>query len=96
MKLKPLADRLIVRPVNAETISEGGIYIPPSAQEKPQRGEVVAAGAGRVADNGALIALTVKVGDIVLYGRYSGTEIEEENKTVIILRESDVLAVVGK
>ncbi len=87
MNLKPLADRVLIEPSAAETKTSSGIIIPDTAQEKPQKGTVVAVGAG-TKDN----PVTLKVGDIVLYGKYAGTEIKEEGKTYLIMRESDVLA----
>jgi chaperonin GroES len=94
MKVKPLADRVIIRPLEAETKTLGGIIIPDSAKEKPQKGEVVAAGPGKVDDNGKAIALSLKVGDKVLYGKYAGTEVTIEGDEYTIMRESDVLAVI--
>ncbi len=93
MALKPLADRVVVSPLEAETKTAGGIFIPDNAKEKPQRGKVIAVGAGRRSDSGELIAPEVKEGDIVLYGKYSGTEVSVDGKDYLILRESDVLAI---
>jgi chaperonin GroES len=95
MNLKPLADRVIVRPLEAEEKTAGGLYIPDSAKEKPQQGEVVAAGPGRTGDDGKTIALEVKVGDKVLYGKYSGTEVTVAGTDYLIMRESDIFAIVG-
>ena len=95
MKIRPLQDRLLLRTVEAEEKTAGGIIIPDSAKEKPQEGEVVAAGKGKVGDNGKLVPLDVKRGDRVLYGKYSGTEVTVDGETYVILREEDVLAVVG-
>ena len=93
MNVKPLADRIIIMPLEAEEKTAGGIIIPDNAKEKPQKGEVVAAGPGKVADNGQKITMTLKKGDKVLYGKYSGTEVSIEGKDYLIIRESDVLAV---
>ncbi len=94
MNLKPLADRLVVEPMEQEEVTAGGIILPETAKEKPQQGKVLAAGPGRTDEDGKRVAMEVKVGDKVLYARYSGTEIKVENKKVLILRESDVLAIV--
>jgi len=93
LKLKPLSDRVVVEPDAAEEKSSGGIILPDTAQEKPQQGTVVAAGPGKVSDTGSLIEMTVKEGDKVLYGKYSGTEIALEGTDYVIMRESDILAV---
>ncbi len=93
MNVKPLADRIIILPLEAEQKTAGGIIIPDAAKEKPQKGEVVAVGPGRVADNGSKIELTLKTGDKVLYGKYSGTEVAIDGKDYLIMKESDVLAV---
>ena len=94
VNLKPLADRVVVQPAAAEEKTKSGIIIPDTAKEKPQRGEVVAVGDGKVADSGNLIKPSVKVGDTVLYGKYSGTEITLEGTDYLIMRESDILAIV--
>jgi chaperonin GroES len=95
IKLKPLGDRLVVEAIEQEETTVSGIFIPETAQEKPQKGKVLAAGPGRLDDNGKRIAMEVQVGDRVLYARYGGTEIKlEDNKKVLILRESDVLALI--
>jgi chaperonin GroES len=95
IKLKPLGDRLVVEAVEQEDTTAGGILIPETAKEKPQQGKVLAAGPGRLDDDGKRIAMEVKVGDRVLYARYAGIEIKLENsKRVLILKESDVLALV--
>ena len=94
MNLKPLADRLVVEPIEQEEVTAGGIILPETAKEKPQQGKVIAAGPGRTDDEGDRIAMDVKVGDRVLYAKYSGTEIKLEGKKVLILRESDILAVI--
>ncbi len=94
MNLKPLADRLVVEPIEQEEVTASGIILPETAKEKPQQGKVLAAGPGRTDDSGQRVALEVKVGDRVLYAKYSGTEIKLDNKKLLILRESDILAVV--
>ncbi len=94
MNLKPLADRLVVEPTEQEEVTAGGIILPETAKEKPQQGTVIAAGPGRMDDDGDYIKMEVKVGDKVLYAKYSGTEIKMNGKKVLILRESDVLAIV--
>ena len=93
LSLKPLSDRVVIEAAAAEEKSSGGIILPDTAQEKPQQGTVVAVGPGKVSDAGNAIAMTVKVGDNVLYGKYSGTEITIEGDEVLIMRESDILAV---
>ncbi|KMQ52692.1 Heat shock protein 60 family co-chaperone GroES [Chitinispirillum alkaliphilum] len=93
MNVKPLADRVIVRPMGAEEKTAGGIIIPDNAKEKPQKGEVVAVGPGKVSDSGQKIEMTLKEGQTVLYGKYSGTEVTIEGEEYLIMRESDVLAV---
>jgi chaperonin GroES len=94
MNVKPLADRVIVKPLEAEEKTAGGIIIPDNAKEKPQKGEVVAVGVGKVADNGEKVGMELKKGDKVLYGKYSGTEVNIEGQDYLIMRESDVLAVI--
>lgn len=94
MAIKPLADRILIRPLDASEEKVGSIYIPDTAKEKPQEGEVTAVGPGRVED-GKTVAPEVKVGDKVLYGKYSGTEIKHDGKEYLIVRESDILAIVG-
>jgi len=91
-KLEPLADRLVVRPVAREEVTKGGIVLPDTAREKPQEGEVIAVGKGRLTEDGKYIPLEVKVGDVVLYAMYSGTEIKVDGEELMILREGDVLA----
>jgi chaperonin GroES len=95
MQVKPLADRVLIRPLEAEEMKRGEIIIPDTAKEKPQEGEVIEVGPGRVTDEGKKIPLEVKKGDKVLYGKYSGTEVTIDNKEYMIMRESDVLAVLG-
>jgi chaperonin GroES len=94
MNVKPLADRVVVRPLGAEEKTAGGIIIPDSAKEKPQKGEVVAVGPGKASDTGEKVAMELKNGDKVLYGKYSGTEVTIEGEDYLIMRESDVLAVI--
>ena len=93
LKVRPLADRVVVEPAPAEDVSSGGIILPDTAQEKPQQGTVVAAGPGKVSDSGSTVAMEVKKGDKVLYGKYSGTEFSYEGNEYLIMRESDILAV---
>ncbi|MBW3539570.1 MAG: co-chaperone GroES [Planctomycetes bacterium] len=92
MKLNPLDDRVVVKPLEAEERTAGGIVLPDAAKEKPQRGKVVAVGPGRLLDSGERCAISVKTGDEVLFGKYGGTEIEVDGEEVKILRESDILA----
>jgi chaperonin GroES len=93
MNLKPLQDRVVVKPADAEEISKGGIILPDTAQEKPQQGEVMAVGPGKIADSGELIKPQVKKGDKILYGKYSGTEITVDDEEYLIVRESDIFAI---
>lgn len=93
-KIRPLGDRVVVEPLEAEQKTKGGIILPDTAKEKPQEGKVVAVGKGKVNDKGELVPIEVKVGDKVLYGKYSGTEVNIEDKQYIILREEDILAIV--
>ncbi len=96
LKLKPLGDRIIIEPSeDDDATSAGGIIIPDTAKEKPQKGKVVAAGSGRVNDDGKTIPLSVKNGDEVVYSKYAGTEYSESGKEYLIVRESDILAIVG-
>ena len=94
MNVKPLADRILVKPLEAEEKTKGGIIIPDNAKEKPQKGEVVAVGPGKISDNGQKIAMELKKGDKVLYGKYSGTEVTIDGQEYLIVKESDVLAVI--
>ena len=97
MNVRPLDDRIVVEPVEAETKTAGGIVLPDTAKEKPQRGTVLAVGPGKLLDNGKRGEVSVAVGDEVIYGKYSGSDIEIDGREVKILRETDVLAkVVGK
>ncbi|MFC0190492.1 co-chaperone GroES [Fictibacillus aquaticus] len=93
--LKPLGDRIVIELVASEEKTASGIVLPDTAKEKPQEGKVVAVGTGRVADNGERIALEVSEGDTVIYSKYAGTEVKYEGKEYLILRETDVLAIVG-
>tara|TARA_Y100001960_G_C13994880_1_gene503905 strand:+ start:186 stop:470 length:285 start_codon:yes stop_codon:yes gene_type:complete len=93
MKLKPLSDRVVIMPQEAEEKTASGIILPDTAKEKPQLGKVVAVGKGKMSDSGNLIKMDVKVNDKVLYGKYSGTEISFEGDELLIMRESDILAV---
>ena len=93
LSLKPLADRVVVEPAPAEDKSAGGIILPDTAQEKPQQGTVVSVGSGKVSDSGSLVEMTVKKGDKVLYGKYSGSEVTFDGVDYVIMRESDILAV---
>jgi chaperonin GroES len=94
LKIKPLADKVIVKPDEAaESKTAGGIIIPDTAKEKPQKGEIVAVGAGRTDENGAVIAMNVKVGDKVLYSKYGGNEIEYDGDKYLIMSESDIYAI---
>lgn len=93
MNLKPLADRVIVKPAPAEEKTKGGLYIPDTGKEKPMYGEVVAVGGGKVADNGQLVEMLVKPGQKVLYGKYSGTEVTVDSEDYLIMRESDIFAI---
>ncbi len=92
LKFEPLADRLVVKPIEREEKTKTGIYLPDTAKEKPQEGKVLAVGPGRLSEDGKRIAMDVKVGDIVIYTKYGGTEIKIEGEDLIILRESDILA----
>ena len=91
-KLQPLADRVLVKPIEKEEKTKSGIYLPDTAKEKPQEGEVLAVGPGKVSDDGKRIVMDLKVGDIVIYAKYGGTEVKIDDEELIILRESDILA----
>jgi|TARA_B110000444_G_C18680771_1_gene519635 chaperonin GroES len=95
MKFRPLHDRVLVRRVTQDEKSAGGIIIPETAQEKPQEGEIVAAGSGRISEDGAVHALDVKAGDKILFGKWSGTEVKIDGEELLIMKESDVLGIVG-
>ena len=96
MKIKPLDDRILVKQCEAEEVTAGGIVLPDSAQEKPQRGKVVATGPGKLLDSGERGQMCVKKGDEVFYGKYAGSEVEIDKEKYVILRENDVLAIVEK
>ena len=91
-KLQPLADRIVVKPVKGEEVTRGGIILPDTAKEKPQEGEVIAVGSGKLTEDGKRIPLDVKVGDRVIYAKYGGTEIKIDGEELIILHEADILA----
>jgi chaperonin GroES len=93
MNVKPLSDRILIKPLEAEQKTSGGIIIPDNAKEKPQKGEVIAVGPGKIADSGQKINMELKKGDKILYGKYSGTEVTVDGQELLIMRESDVLAV---
>jgi chaperonin GroES len=95
MKVRPLHDRMIVRRIEEKETAKGGIIIPDTAKEKPQEGEVLAVGNGKILDNGTKVSLDVKVGDKILFGKYSGTDIKIAGEDVLILREDEVLAVLA-
>jgi len=94
--LKPIGDRVVVRPKSAEEMTKSGIILPDTAKERPQEGEVMAVGTGRIMDDGTVVPLAVKVGDTVLFSKYGGTEIKIGGEEYIILREDDILAVLEK
>jgi chaperonin GroES len=94
VKIQPLADRVVVRPLEESESMRGGLYIPDTAKEKPQQGEVIAVGPGRI-EKGDKVPMELKVGQRVLYGKYSGTEVTLDDEQVLIIKESDVLAVIG-
>jgi len=96
MNLKPLADRVIVKPSVKEEVTKGGIVLPDTVKEKPQEGEIVAAGPGKLGDDGKRIEMEVKKGDKVIYSKYAGTEWKDKSEEYLILREADILAKVGK
>jgi chaperonin GroES len=96
MAIRPLDDRVLVEPLEAEEKTAGGILLPDTAKEKPQRGKVVAVGPGKLRDSGDRTALSVKVGDEVLFGRYAGSEVKEGGKEYKVMREGDILAKIGK
>ncbi len=94
MKIRPLQDRVVVRRVEEERTSPGGIVIPDSAAEKPSRGEIVAVGKGKRLDNGQTCALDVSIGDVVLFGKYAGTEVKVDGQELVVMREEDVMGVI--
>lgn len=93
-KIQPLHDRVIVKPKEAEETTKGGLFLPDTAKEKPIEGTIVAVGGGKITDDGKVLPLNVKVGDIVLYGKYSGTEVKIEGEEYLIMRESDIYGIV--
>jgi chaperonin GroES len=95
MKIRPLHDRVVVKRVEEETKTAGGIVLPGSAAEKPSEGEVLAVGSGKALDNGQVRALEVKVGDKVLFGKYSGTEVKIDGEQLIVMREEDIMGILG-
>jgi chaperonin GroES len=95
VNIRPLSDRVVIKPLQAEERTKGGIYIPDTAKERPQQGEIVAVGPGRITEDGKKIPMEVKVGDRVLYGKYAGTEITVDGEEYLIMRESDILAIIG-
>lgn len=95
MQIKPLGDRILVKPCEGKEVTKGGIVIPDTAKEKPQEGEIIAVGDGRKTEDGKVIVLTVKKGDKVLYGKYSGTEIKLDSVDYLIMREDDILGIVS-
>ena len=92
LKIRPLDDRVVVEPLESEEKTEGGIFLPDTAKEKPQKGKIVAVGPGKLLDDGKRSEMSVSVGDTVLFGKYSGTEIKVDSKELLIMRESDLLA----
>ena len=92
VKVQPLADRVVIKPTEREEVTKGGIILPDTVKEKPQEGEVVAVGPGRLSEDGKPIKMDVKVGDKIIYARYAGTEIKIDDEEYVILRESDILA----
>ena len=91
-KIQPLGERVVIKPVPREEVSKGGIVLPDTAKEKPQEGEILAVGPGKITDDGKRVALEVKIGDTVVYSKYAGTEFKLDGEEVVILRESDILA----
>ncbi len=96
IKLQPLADRVVVKPIEKEEVTKSGIVIPDTVKEKPQEGKIIAVGPGRLSEDGKRIAMDVKVGDRVIYAKYGGTEIKIDEEELVILRESDILALKPK
>ena len=94
MAIQPLGDRVLIRPLEAQEKTKGGIVLPDTAKEKPQEGKVIAVGKGRITDDGKLVALEVKAGDKVLYGKYSGAEVTVDQEEYLIVKEDDILAIV--
>ncbi|MCK4387655.1 MAG: co-chaperone GroES [Dehalococcoidia bacterium] len=91
-KIKPLGDRVVIKPIPKEEVSKGGIVLPDTVKEKPQEGEIIAVGPGKLSEDGKRIAMEVKVGDTVIYSKYAGTEFKLDDEEVVIMRESDILA----
>jgi chaperonin GroES len=96
MKLKPLADRVVIKPLEDEDKTPGGIILPDTAKEKPMKGEIISTGPGGLNEKGERVKMEVKKGDVVIYGKYSGTDFKMDNQDYLILRESDILAIVEK
>jgi chaperonin GroES len=96
MKIRPLHDRIIVERLEEESKTAGGLIIPDTAKEKPQKGKIIAAGKGKVTEDGKILTLDVKVGDLILFGKYSGSEIKVDGKEYLMMREDDVLGVIEK
>ncbi|RWO33615.1 MAG: co-chaperone GroES [Mesorhizobium sp.] len=96
MKFRPLHDRVVIRRAESDTTSKGGIIIPDNAKEKPQEGEVIAVGPGARDESGALIALDVKAGDLILFGKWSGTEIKIDGEDLLIMKEADIMGIIDK
>ncbi len=92
--LKPMGDRVVVRPSEQEAVTKGGIFLPDTAQERPQKGEVVSTGPGRMLENGKRVEMEVKAGDTVIYSKYAGTEIEVQDEELLVLGANDILAVI--
>ncbi len=95
MKVRPLHDRMLVRRIEEKEMAKGGIIIPDTAKEKPMEGKVLAVGTGKILENGTKLAMDVKVGDTILFGKYSGTEIKVDGEDVLVVREDEVLAIMG-
>ena len=95
ISLKPLQDRVVIKPSEMEAVTKSGLVLPDTAQERPQEGEAVAVGPGRVGEDGKRVAMEIKVGDSVVYSKYAGTEFEEDDTEYLIVRESDILAKIG-
>ena len=93
-KIEPLGDRVVIKPTAKEEVSKGGIVLPDTAKEKPQEGKIIAVGPGRLTEDGKRIAMDVAVGDVVMYAKYGGTEVKIDGKKLLILKESDVLAII--
>ena len=96
MKVKPLGDKVLVEVLEADEITKGGIVLPDTAKEKPQQGKVVSVGKGKISEDGKVVALEVKEGDVVLYGKYSGTELKIDERNLLMLKEEDILGIVSR